>query len=88
MRGMRLKKIKIYNYRSFGEEKIIEFINKKFCYGDNLSIIQEIDSSKLLPSKSLQENIDKLLKGNKEFKLIDNQMIIYDGILSAIKSLI
>jgi len=67
------------------EEKIIEFINKKFCYGDNLSIIQEIDSSKLLPSKSLQENIDKLLKGNKEFKLIDNQMIIYDEILSAIK---
>lgn len=66
------------------EEKIIEFINKKFKYGDNLSIIQEIDSSKLLPSKSLQENIDKLLKGNKEFKLIDNQMIIYDEILRAI----
>ena len=67
------------------EDKLIEFINKKFCYGDNLSIIQEIDSSKLLPSKSLQENIDKLLKGNKEFKLIDNQMIIYDKILAAIK---
>ena len=33
----------------------------------------------------MQENIDKLLKGNKEFKLIDNQMIIYDEILSAIK---
>ena len=67
------------------EDKLIEHINKKFCYGDNLSIIQEIDSSKLLPSKSLQENIDKLLKGNKEFKLIDNQMIIYDKILAAIK---
>ena len=67
------------------EDKLIELINKKFCYGDNLSIIQEIDSSKLLPSKSLQENIDKLLKGNKEFNLIDNQMIIYDKILAAIK---
>ena len=67
------------------EDKIIELINKKFCYGDNLSIIQEIDSSKLLPSKTLQENIDKLLKGNKEFKLIDNQMIIYDKILATIK---
>lgn len=67
------------------EDKIIELINKKFFYGDNLSIIQEIDSSKLLPSKSLQENIDKLLKGNKEFKLIDNQMIIYDELLSTIK---
>ena len=67
------------------EDKLIELMNKKFCYGDNLSIIEEIDSSKLLPSKSLQENIDKLLKGNKEFKLIDNQMIIYDKILAAIK---
>ena len=67
------------------EDKLIELMNKKFCYGDNLSIIEEIDSSKLLPSKSLQENIDKLLKGNKEFKLIDNQMIIYDKILVAIK---
>ena len=67
------------------EDKIIDLINKNFCYGDNLSIIQEIDSSKLLPSKSLQENIDKLLKGNKEFKLIDNQMIIYDEILANIK---
>lgn len=67
------------------EDKLIDLINKKFCYGDNLSIIKEIDSSKLLPSKSLQENIDKLLKGNKEFKLIDNQMIIYDEILANIK---
>ena len=67
------------------EDKLIDLINKKFCYGDNLSIMQEIDSSKLLPSKSLQENIDKLLKGNKEFKLIDNQMIIYDEILANIK---
>ena len=67
------------------EDRLIDLINKKFCYGDNLSIIQEIDSSKLLPSKSLQENIDKLLKGNKEFKLIDNQMIIYDEILANIK---
>lgn len=67
------------------EDKLIELMNKKFCYGDNFSIIEEIDSSKLLPSKSLQENIDKLLKGNKEFKLIDNQMIIYDKILAAIK---
>ena len=67
------------------EEKIIKFINKNFSYGDNLSIINEIDSSKLLPSKSLQEDIDKLLKGNKEFNLIDDQMIIYDEILSMIK---
>ena len=28
------------------EDKLIELMNKKFCYGDNLSIIEEIDSSK------------------------------------------
>ena len=67
------------------EERIIYLINKKFTYGDNLYIIKEIDSSKLLPSKSLQENIDKLLKGNREFNLIDSQIIVYDEILSKTK---
>ena len=67
------------------ENKLITFIKEKFCFGDNQAIIQEIDNSQLIPSKSLQNNIDKLLKGNKEFKLIDNQMIIYDQILSTIK---
>ena len=67
------------------ENKLITFIKEKFCFGDNQDIIQEIDNSQLIPSKSLQNNIDKLLKGNKEFKLIDNQMIIYDQILSTIK---
>jgi len=67
------------------ELKLIAFIKERIYYGDNQAIIYEIDNSHLMPSKSLQNNIDKLLKGNKEFKLIDNQMIIYDQILSAIK---
>jgi len=67
------------------EPKLIAFIKERIYYGDNQAIIYEIDNSHLIPSKSLQNNIDKLLKGNKEFKLIDNQMIIYDQILSAIK---
>ena len=67
------------------EPKLIAFIKERIYYGDNQAIIYEIDNSHLMPSKSLQNNIDKLLKGNKEFKLIDNQMIIYDQILSAIK---
>ena len=37
MRGMRLKKIKIYNYRSFGEEKIIEFNELTTFIGNNSS---------------------------------------------------
>lgn len=34
---MRLKKIKIYNYRSFGEEKIIEFNELTTFIGNNSS---------------------------------------------------
>ena len=67
------------------ENKLITFIKERIYYGDNQAIIYEIDNSQLMPSKSLQNNVDKLLKGNKEFKLIDNQMIIYDQILSTIK---
>ncbi len=34
---MRLKKIKIYNFRSFGEEKIIEFDEMTTFIGNNSS---------------------------------------------------
>ena len=67
------------------EISLITYINDKIIYGDDCKIIKEIDSSELLPSKSLQKNIASLIEGNDEFKLIDNQILIYEEILSLIK---
>lgn len=43
----------------------------------------EIDNGKIRPSKSLADNLHSMLKGNKEFNLIDIQKIVFE---SAIKS--
>ena len=40
-----------------------------------------IDHGKIRPSKSLQESIASMIKGNKEFIMIDEQRVVYEEIL-------
>lgn len=61
--------------------KLREFIKKCIQKGDNREILYQIDHGKIRPSKSLQDAITKMLKGNKEFTLIDDQKIVYEQIL-------
>jgi len=58
------------------------FIKKCVVKGDNKSLIYSIDSGKIKPSKSLQESIASMLKGNKEFVMLDEQKVVYEEILS------
>lgn len=39
---------------------------------NNLDILYYIEKGRIIPSKSLQDCISSLLKGNKEFTLIDD----------------
>ncbi|MGN1029173.1 MAG: DNA/RNA helicase domain-containing protein, partial [Bacilli bacterium] len=63
--------------------KLREFIKKSVKKGDNREILYLIDNGKIKPSKSLQDSIAKLLRGNKEFIMIDDQKVVYEQILSA-----
>jgi len=58
------------------------FIKKCVVRGDHKSLIYSIDSGKIKPSKSLQESIASMLKGNKEFVMLDEQKVVYEEILS------
>ena len=61
--------------------KLREFIKKCIRKGDNREILYQIDHGKIRPSKSLQNAIAGMLKGNKEFTLLDEQKVIYEQIL-------
>lgn len=61
--------------------KLREFIKKCIRKGDNREILYQIDHGKIRPSKSLQNAITGMLKGNKEFTLLDEQKVIYEQIL-------
>ena len=59
-----------------------KYINQYIHKGDNKEILYEIDNGKIRPSKSLQNAISSMLKGNKEFIMIDDQKVVYEDILS------
>ena len=58
-----------------------EFIKKNIVYGDNGDVIYKIEQGKIRPSKSLQDSIANMVKGNQEFIMIDDQKVVYEKIL-------
>lgn len=68
-------------------EKLREFINRYIQYGDDRETLYMIDNGKIRPSKSLQDSLSNMLKGNREFIMIDDQKIVYEtALLMARKS--
>lgn len=57
------------------------FIRKCVCRGDDKKLIYAIDNGKIHPSKSLQDAITNMLKGNQEFIMLDEQKVVYEEIL-------
>lgn len=49
------------------------------------NLLYRIDSGRIRPTKSLQDALDSMLCGNKEFHMIDEQVVAYDKIMNAIK---
>ena len=57
------------------------FIKRYVKKGDNKDILYRIDHGAIRPSKMLQNTISSMLKGNKEFVMIDEQKVAYEEIL-------
>ena len=58
------------------------FIKKCIITGDNEDTLVKIEHGKIRPSKQLQDSISGMLKGNKEFIMLDEQKVVYENILS------
>ena len=61
---------------------IKKYINKKSSDGD---LLYKIDNGRIRPSKSLQDCLVSLMKGNKEFMLLDEQAVVYDMCIKTMK---
>lgn len=62
-------------------EKLRNFIKRYITEGDNKEGLYIIENGKIKPSKMLQDAFSSVLKGNKEFVLIDDQKIIFEEAL-------
>ena len=71
-------------FTRFDTQKLADFI-AKFIKKGNVDVLYHIENGKILPSKSLQDNLSSLLKGNKEFTLIDDQKVVFEKALEIAK---
>lgn len=62
-------------------DSLRRFIRRFIVTGDDMEILRRIDSGKIRPSKSLQDSVAGMLKGNREFIMIDEQKAVYETVI-------
>ena len=65
----------------FGHDDVLKlrnFVRQFIKSGDNKEVLYRIENGKLRPSKMLQDTLAKMLQGNKEFTMIDEQKVIFE----------
>ncbi len=65
-------------------ERLARFISKYIKKG-NPDVLYHIDHGRIVPSKSLQDSLSSMLRGNKEFTLIDEQKVVFERALEIVK---
>jgi DUF2075 family protein len=65
--------------------KLREFIKKYVKQGDNSNILYRIENGKVKPSQGLADRLASMMKGNKEFIMIDEQKVAFETALSLAK---
>lgn len=65
--------------------KLSDFIAKYVKKG-NADVLYHIENGKITPSKSLQDSLTAMLRGNQEFTLIDDQKVVFERSLEIAKN--
>lgn len=62
------------------KEEFRNFIKRFIKFGDDKKILELVDHGRIRPSKRLQDKICSMLKGNREFIMIDEQKVAFEKI--------
>lgn len=68
-----------------GSEEIARlrnFIKKHVRKGDNADLIFKIERGRIRPSKMLADSLVAMLRGNREFILVDDQKVVYEAAIA------
>lgn len=58
--------------------RLRDFICRYVTHGDDGRVLYDIECGRLRPSKSLQDALGGMLKGNPEFVMIDDQKVVFE----------
>lgn len=64
-------------------KRLREFIKQHLRHGRGRQVLFDLEQGRLRPSKALADVVGKLLKGNEEFALIDDQKEIFEAAKAA-----
>jgi len=62
--------------------RLSEFLKKYIKYGDTDDIMYRIENGVIKPSKNLADSLVSMVKGNREFLMIDDQKLVYETALN------
>ena len=68
-----------------GEEerqRLRDFIKQHVNRGDKAELLFKVENGRIRPSKMLADSLAKMLKGNQEFVLVDDQKVAYETALA------
>lgn len=66
--------------------KLRQFIKQNVVYGDSNQVLYHIEHGKIKPSKQLADSLLNMIKGNREFLMIDEQKLVSENIKHAVKA--
>ena len=69
-------------------KKLREFISQYVKKSDQGKILYQIEHGKIRPSKILQDSLVSMIKGNKEFYMIDEQKVVFSTIKKLVENAI
>lgn len=67
-------------------QRLRDFIKRHVRHGDNAELLYRIENGRIRPSKMLADSLGKMLRGNREFVLVDDQKVVYETTLALARS--
>lgn len=58
------------------------FLVKKLKAGQGTEVLRRIENGKYRPSKKLMEHVGNIIKGNPEYVLLDEQLVVFDKVVT------
>jgi hypothetical protein len=64
-------------------EKLIGYLRPYVANGDDGEIVKTIEQSRYRASRKLLEHVSAIIKGNSQYTLLDEQLVVYDRVMHA-----
>ena len=64
---------------------LAEFIKRFVRYGDPTNVMYRIENGRIRPSKTIADNIAKMIAGHQEFVMVDDQKVVFECSMDVIR---